>query len=48
MDITASGTSELNLVPQRYSEGLQKEFNKANSSWEARQAMEEDPGTTVI
>lgn len=48
MGITASGTSEVNLVPQSYSEGLQREFNKANSSWAARQAMEEDPVTTVM
>lgn len=48
MGITAWGTSEVNLVPQRYSEGLQREFNEANSSWEARQAMEEGPVATVI
>lgn len=37
-----------NLVPQRYSEGLQREFNKADSSWEARQAVEEGPVITVM
>lgn len=47
MGIMAAGTSEVNLVSWRYSEGLRKEFNKANSSWEARQAME-DPVTTVM
>lgn len=29
------------VLPQRYPEGLQREFNKANSSWEARQVMED-------
>lgn len=35
------------LLPQRYPEGLQRESNKANSSWEARQVME-DPVTIVM
>lgn len=35
------------VLPQRYPEGLQREFNKANSSWEARQVME-DPVTMVM
>jgi len=47
MGITASGTSGVNLLPQRYSEGLQRAFNKANSIWEATKAMEEDPVTTI-
>lgn len=48
MGITAPGTSELNSVSQRYSEGLQGAFNKANSSWENSQAVEKDPVTTVM
>lgn len=36
------------LLPQRYPEGLRREFNKANSSWEARQVMEEDPVTMAM